>query len=428
MISIRLINLASVGIFGIILSASFCDIRWTRKKVLAVTGGAAVILLFQGLIYFGGPFDIMVELYPLITHIPLIILLRVLTRQWLWPTISVLTAYLCCQLRRWIALLIVAVFAGGSVMQNTAELLLTLPILLILIRLIAPSVRFVSHYPVSLQCQFGMIPALYYGFDYLTRIYTDLLLKGSLVAVEFMPFVCSVTYLFFVVHTSREQRIRNQLEQTQALLNMQVEQAVREIATLRESQEKTSAYRHDMRHHMQYLSACLENGQISQAQEYIRRIYSEIEANKVTVFCENEAANLIFSTFAKRADDSGILMQIRAEIPRQLPISVTNLCVLLSNALENALHSCVEQVQKRRAGTIDVSIYEKNRKFFLQIINSCGENVIFNGGVPVTDRTGHGIGVRSICAIVEQYGGIYTFSAKDGQFILRISIPFPPTL
>lgn len=422
MISIQLINHASVSIFGIVLSTAFCDILWTRRKVLAMLGGIAAILLFQVIIYFNAAFHIVEELYPLVTHIPLIALLCILTRKCLWPTISVLSAYLCCQLRRWLALLIVAVFAGGSIMQNTAELVLTLPILLFIIRFIAPSVRFISHYPASLQCQFGLVPALYYGFDYLTRIYTNLLIEGTLVAVEFMPFVCSLAYLFFVVYTSREQRIRSQLEQTQTILNMQVEQAVREIAALRESHEKTSAYRHDMRHHMQYLSSCIENGQLKQAQEYIQEIYSKIEANKVTQFCENEAANLILSTFARRADDSGILMQVRAKIPQLIPISETDLCVLLSNALENALHASKKQREKGYAGTIEVSVYEKCGKLFLQIINSCGNNITFDNGIPVTGRSGHGIGVRSICAIVEQYDGMYTFSACDGQFILRISI------
>lgn len=422
MINIQLINLTSVGVFGMVLSAAFCDILWTRKKVLAMLGGIAGILLFQGIIYFGGDSDIVEKLYPFVTHIPLIVVLFILNRKIFWPTISVLTAYLCCQLRRWLALLIAAVFAGSSAMQDIAELVLTLPILLVLIWFIAPAVRSVSHYPVLLQCQFGLIPALYYGFDYLTRIYTDLLSDGVLVAVEFMPFVCSVTYLFFVVHASEEWRARSQLEQTQEILNLQIDQAVREIAALRESQEKTSIYRHDMRHHMQYLSSCIENGQLRQAQGYIQKIYSEIEANRVTVFCENEAANLIFSTFARRAEDNGILMRVKARIPQLIPVSETDLCVLLSNALENALHACREQGEKGRAGVIEVSVYEKNGKLFLQIINSCGEDIKFDNGIPVTNKSGHGIGVRSICAIVEQYDGIYTISAGDGQFILRISI------
>lgn len=422
MIYISLFNLISVGAFGMVLSAAFCDLCWTRKKIFAMLGGMAAMFLLQGLIYFGVDSALVEELYPLITHLPLTVLLCALNRTFLWPAISVLTAYLCCQLRRWLALFLVAVFAGDPVMQDIAEMAVTLPILLILIWYIAPAVRCVSRYPVSLQCQFGLVPALYYGFDYLTRVYTDLLIKGELVVVEFMPFLCSMACLFFAVHISKEQQTRSQLEQTQVILNLQIEQAVREITALRESWEKTRTYRHDMRHHMRYLSSCLENGQIRQAQEYMQKINSEIEAGKVTVFCENEAANLIFSTFARRAEDSGILMQVGAELPQKLPVPETDLCVLLSNALENALRACRQQREKGQAGVIEVSVYEKNGKLFLQIINTCGDDVRFDHGIPVTNRSGHGIGVQSICTIVEQYGGIYTFSAEDGQFILRIAI------
>ena len=39
-----------------------------------------------------------------------------------------------------------------------------------------------------------------------------------------------------------------------------------------------------------------------------------------------------------------------------------------------------------------------------------------------THAEGHGIGVRSICAIVEKYKGLSDFSVQDGRFILRVSL------
>lgn len=421
MSSIYMVNLTSVGIFGMVLSAFFCDIRWTRKKIMFMTGSIMAILLLQGIIYFFVDADIVENIYPFITHFPLAIVLFILSRQCLWSIISVLTAYLCCQIRRWMALLIVAVFSGGAMMQDVAELTMTLPILLVLVRFIAPSVRSISHHPTAAQCWFGVVPAVYYGFDYLTRIYTSLLSDGVLAAVEFMPFVCSMAYLIFTVQTSREEQIRHRLEQTQDIINLQIAQAVREVKSLRELQHKTSTFRHDLRHHMQYLSSCMENGKIDQAQAYIQEICSEIEANRVTVYCENETVNLIFSSFAGRAEDNGIPINIKAVISQFLPISETDLCVLLSNALENALHACQKLRDKDLPGTIEVSAYEKSGKIFLQVINSCDDDITFEYGVPVTKNPGHGIGVRSICTIVEKYGGIYTFFVKDGRFFLRVS-------
>lgn len=418
---IYLCNSAAVSVFGMVLSAAFCDIRWTRQKGLFMAGSMAMLLIFQGVIYFWVNPEIVEYIYPLITHFPLALVLCFLSKKMLWPTVSVLTAYLCCQIRRWQALFFITIFTGGPMMQDTIELVMTLPILLILLRFVAPSVRAISHNITSTQIQFGLVPALYYGFDCLTRIYTKLLLEGVLVAVEFMPFVCSVAYLVFLVRASAEGRMRSRLEQMQEILNLQVAQAVREIGALRDSQQKTRTYRHDLRHHMQYPLSCIENERFEQAQGYIREICSEIEADHLITFCENEAANLIFSAFAGRAKDCDVPMKIQAALPQNNAVSESDLCVLLSNALENALHACQKQKEKGLSGTIDVLAYEKKGKFFLQIVNSCDADIVFDNGIPVTRNPGHGIGVRSICAIVEKYDGLYTYSVKDDKFVLRVS-------
>ena len=90
--------------------------------------------------------------------------------------------------------------------------------------------------------------------------------------------------------------------------------------------------------------------------------------------------NLIFSSFAGRAESAGATMNIKAVVPYILPVSETDLCVLLSNALENALHACTAQEQK---GTIDILAYEKNGRFFFQVTNPCRKEVAFENGVPV---------------------------------------------
>ena len=285
------------------------------------------------------------------------------------------------------------------------------------------AVRALSRSPLLLQLQFGMIPLLSYLFDYFTRIYTDLLSSGNQAAVEFMPFVCSLAYLIFVLHTTQEQQLRSQLEQTRNSLNLQVAQAVREIEAMRESQRKASTYRHDLRHHLQYLSACIENGRTEAAQAYIHSVCAEIEASKVNVYCENEAANLILSSFAARAQHDGIDFRVHAAIPLILPLPDSDLCVLFSNALENALHAGQRQKQAGKPAVVETTAYEKDGRLFVQVANSCSFPVQFDAqGVPTTSQPGHGLGVRSICAIVEQYGGMYSFARQQDQFVLRISL------
>lgn len=420
---VTLLNDAAVGVYGMILSAAFCGITWTRGKKWAYGLSMAAILLAQAAVYgMTTDLQLLKLLYPLVTHMPLVLVLAILERKLLWPTISVLTAYLCCQLRRWLALLLTALMSGGAEVQTAAELALTLPLLLGLLYFVAPAVRTIAGYKPAMQVRFGLIPAVGYLFDYLTRIYTDLLAQGTPAAVEFMPFVCCVAYLAFVLRSSAENETRLRLEQTQENLHLQVTQATREIDSLRESERRASTYRHDLRHHMQYLAGCIENGRTEQAQAYIREVCAEIESQKVRVFCENETVNLILSAFAGRAEESGVPLRVRAEVPHFIPVAETDLCVLLSNALENALHACQRLRQTGEPCDIELVVYEKSGKFFLQMTNTCPPGVTFEKGLPVTREPGHGIGVRSICSIAERYNGMYSFSEKDGRFVLRVSL------
>lgn len=419
---ISLLNNAAVGIFGSVLSASFCNALNTRRKRFIFWFFMAVILLLQGWIYSVWDVEFLRRIYPLIVHLPLMLVLYILTRNLLTPVISVFSTYLCCQLRRWLALLVVALASGRPLMQDAVELIVTLPLLLLLLHFVAPAVRQLAYQPARIQIQFGVIPAIYYAFDYFTVVYTELLISGKPVVVEFMPFVCCVAYLAFWLYYSAQQQKRFRLHQAQNVLSIQLNQSVREINALRESQALTRQYRHDLRHHLQYLSVCIENGQYEHAQSFIADICQEIEAHKVQCYCENEAANLIISAFAGRAKKGGIDMKVQGTLPAVIMVSDRDLCVLLSNALENALHACQPFADAGTSCTIDVQFYEREGKFFLQVTNPCEEGICFENGIPVSDQPDHGIGVQSICAIVQQYGGVCTFLVRDSTFILRLSI------
>ena len=234
--------------------------------------------------------------------------------------------------------------------------------------------------------------------------------------------MCSLAYLVFVLQTTQEQKRRSQLEQTQNSLNLQVAQAVREIDALRESQRKASTYRHDLRHHLQYISACIENGRAEAAQEYIHSVCAEIEASKVNVYCENEAANLILSAFATRAQNSGIDFRVHAAIPLVLPLPDSDLCVLLSNALENALRAA-STLRPEFRRTVDLYCGIRLNKLLIEVRNPYDTPPVMRDGVPVSDAAGHGFGCRSIQAIAQQRGGLCQFLAERGTFLLRVVLP-----
>ena len=419
---ISLLNGTVVSVFGCLLSGYFCGVMEEKSHRRIFLMGVVGVMLLQAVTYSIWNEEIVRHIYPLVIHLPLMILLGRISRKPMWSIISVLFSYLCCQLRRWLALLAVAILNGGHMMQDIAELILTLPLIFVLIRYVAPAVQPLSEHTPGVQFRFGIIPGVYYVFDYAAVVYTDLLIGNNPVIVEFMPFVCCGAYIIFLLHYFHEEQNKNQLRQAQENLDIQLRQSVREIEALRESQALARQYRHDLRHHLQYVSACIENGESPKAQEYISGIFREIQAQKVQRYCENETVNLILSAFDARAKKDGVTLKISGALPAFINISVRDLCVLLSNGLENALHACVDPAVPQDERIIDMQFYMREEKFFLQITNPCAGKVAFEQGIPVSHREDHGIGVRSICTIVQKYGGVYSFLQKGDKFILRLSI------
>ena len=414
--------MVAVGSFGMVLSSAFSGVCEKGQKRSRIACMMALVLLGQTLFVLAAGTERLIYCYPLVTHLPFVLFLHWSGVDLLWSLASVLIAYLCCQLRRWMALALVFLCLGGqnADYQRVAEIVVTIPLLFPILRLAAPSIRSLSEHTRFSQCLFAIIPVAGYGFDYVTRIYTNLFENGSAAVMEFMPFLCSALYLVFILRASVEEQKRLQMEQEQKILNMQMEQAVREIDSMRRGVENMRIYRHDMRHHLQYLLSCMENGKLDQAAEHIHQLDAELEAGKVKIYCKNETVNLIFSAFAERTDQAGVSMEIQADIPQTIAVSENDLCVLLSNALENALQACTRQKENGKSARIEVTVYQQEGKIFLQIVNSCDDSVRFANGAPVTKQPGHGFGVQSICAISEKYQGMCTFAVKEGRFYLRV--------
>ena len=77
-----------------------------------------------------------------------------------------------------------------------------------------------------------------------------------------------------------------------------------------------------------------------------------------------------------------------------------------------------ELPQKKRL--IQLSLSEKSGHLLLMAKNTVRNAPVFNDGVPVTERSGHGLGAKSIVYYVEKLNGQYQFFMENGDFVVRI--------
>ena len=220
---------------------------------------------------------------------------------------------------------------------------------------------------------FGSLPVTYYIFDYATTIYSDALYSGIQALNEFLPTVLITFYVLFLPAFHLQSQRRADAEMQRSMLEAELEQSQSEMDSLHRLETQTAVYQHDMRHHLNMLDGLLSAG---------------------------------------RPD---------ASLPNDVAISDTELCSLLSNGLENALHAVADLPAERK----QISLYcgVRQNKLLIEIRNPCAGPIAMRDGLPVSDREGHGYGCRSIQAIAQRNGGLCVFSARQGQFLLQIMLP-----
>lgn len=408
-------------VFGIAVSILFAGIEPTKKNRFSTGILCVIFLLVQTACWWLLGLDLTSKLYPLIIHLPLTVIFALYyKRPWLVSAVSVLSGYLCCQAPRWIGFL-----AGAALDSTLADHIFYITAVFLfydsLKKYVAGSVRRLMQMSKRSCLFLGGVPLFYYLFDYITTIYTDVLYRGTKWAVQFMPSTISIFYFAFVILYYAETQKQATLQRERDMLDAQFRLAQAEFSSLRQLQQNAAAYRHDMRHHFALLQGLASKEHIEELKEYLQTAQSDMDAITPARFCENETVNLILSAFTSKAKQSEVLLTIDARLPDSLPFSDTELCSLLSNALENAIQAS-ERIADSSNRYVTLRMYSKNNKLCVDIRNSCQSEPLFLQGLPASKEPGHGYGTKSMAHIVEKHGGVFRFLVKDGWFIFQATI------
>ena len=420
--ALNIINYGIILIFGVLLSADFSGISKTTKNQRAKFCFIFVLLLLQCASWQLFGIEITKKLYPIIVHIPLaVFFITFYKTSYMIAFVSVLSAYLCCQTPQWVANVTLYIF-NNRLAYDVVYLLIIFFTLYFVKKYVVYSVNQLMSLSRRSLLLFSIVPLMYYLFDYITVVYTNLLYSGSEMAVHFMPALVSTFYFVFVnIHYSEMQK-RSTAENESILLAIQLNQSKKEFTALYEADQKTSIYRHDMRHHLSLLEGYLSDGDIPNAISYIKSAQADIDYITPIHYCDNHTVNLILSSFVVKAKKVNVNLSFDISLPEELKYSDTELCTLLSNGLENAIIATA-QVKDQCLRTIRVNCKTHKNNLLIFLENYFSGEVIIENGLPKSLHKGHGFGVKSIAMIVKKNNGYYSFTAINGIFTLKIVLP-----
>lgn len=418
---LNMTNYVFVLFFGVTASLVLAGIPFSEHKrlyifTLAFFGAVqllAYLLLGEATLY---------KCYPVLIHLPLIFLIAFGFGKNIYVSmIAVLLSYLLCTPRKWFGTLISYFFGGDMTVFYLSAILITLPILFLTANYIAPYVIRLKDESRATMILFFILPLAYYILEYAFTVYTDLLYTGGAVVIDFVD---SFTVLLYFVLSMLSLEFSNQkskAEHENILLAAAAAQAQKELSQLSASAKQAAIYRHDLRHHMNFLKSCIAENRLDQANAYITEICDGLEASQLKKYCDNEAVNLILSSYITKAEEQQISVDVSVRTSDFSRFQIPDLCSLFANGLENAIHASTD-IQPPENRHIALKLYEKNDRLCIQLINRCANEPVFEHDIPVSTRKDHGIGVRSMISVVEKYHGVYGFSADHGEFRFQASL------
>lgn len=216
--------------------------------------------------------------------------------------------------------------------------------------------------------------------------------------------------LISVLVTYRQLVKAIQTEQTVKLLEQQTNEQVTYVKEAQIREQQTRSFKHDIRNHFLLLHELLKKGQTTDALDYL----SDLEDVTNTLTCQCRTGNSIIDTLLNSkftiAAQKGIQTTCEILIPSSTDIKDIDWCILLSNAIDNAIHAseCVETENRY----LHINGAQKGNFFLLTIENRCLKDT--------QNKFQEGIGISNIRAVVLKYNGTFHLEISDEVFRLNI--------
>ncbi|PKM86867.1 MAG: GHKL domain-containing protein [Firmicutes bacterium HGW-Firmicutes-12] len=408
--------------FATILVSMLIDCEVKHKKDLYWMGFfVTFMILFDIFVWINFGHETFIKFYTLLAQIPLFIAFIFVSKYKGMKLVFVhLTVIALVSSIVLLGILIASFFGLNATYMKFICLILYIPTGFITYRYFRPYILYMLRNTDKGWLGFCIIPLT---FSMITYSYSKYNLSSVISQASLVPImrglIFSLVSYILILWLFKQTREQLTLQNEQNLLQMQIIASKQNLEMLKESQEKTIIYRHDMHHHLNLIDAYLEDDNKIAARKYIAEVENSIAGAVVENHCNNYSVNLILSSYIAKAKNEEIIVETQIDLPEKTAISDMDLCVIFANALENAINAC-KLIPNAHDRIIKIVCKTKNNKPFIQITNSYEGKVTFVDDMPVSTEENHGLGTKSIASVAQKYDGVYSFEGKNGVFQVSV--------
>ena len=233
---------------------------------------------------------------------------------------------------------------------------------------------------------------------------------GQMLAMYFLGLASLFCILFSYKKLQQSFRLSTEislLEQQEHSLNQYVEEA-------KTRYDETKSFRHDIRNHIAVVKNLLQSGKLEEAVSYMEDMDDMAEKMSFPCSTNNPVVDILVGNKLGIAKSMGIDADCSLLLPYPCGIRDIDICIVLSNALDNAIHA-VKGLDDSIEKYIRVSGRIQGDLLMIEIENSFPGKGVFKKGR----------GLSNIKKVVEKYDGAMNIETQENVFVLHVLLFIP---
>ena len=236
---------------------------------------------------------------------------------------------------------------------------------------------------------------------------------SNLILISFLILLSSISLLIIIYKIIISNKFKIENEFMKEKINLEY----RYYKKIEENQEKIKRIYHDINNHM----ICISNlSNEKDVKEYVKSL--DLNIGYINFNFGNKILDIIISEKYQLCKDKGIRFDIVADFSKLDFIDMMDLCVIFSNALDNAIEACDKILDDSKDKYISVNVTYINSFCFIKIENSKINEINIKNNNFITnkkDKFMHGIGLKNIKDTVYKYNGEIKIEFDDDKFVIK---------
>ena len=233
---------------------------------------------------------------------------------------------------------------------------------------------------------------------------------GQMLSMYFL----GLASLFCILFSYKKLQQSFHLSTEISLLEQQEHSLVQYVEEAKTRYDETKSFRHDIRNHIAVVKKLLQSGKLEEAVTYMEDLDDMAEKMSFPCSTNNPVVDILVGNKLGIAKSKGIDVDCSLLLPYPCGIRDIDICIVLSNALDNAIHA-VKSLDAGMEKYIRVSGRIQGDFLMMEIQNSFHGKGAFKKGT----------GLSNVKKVAEKYGGAMSIETQENVFVLHVLLIIP---